>query len=93
MEPDGNGGGCLFLLTLGTSVSPSTILTRQYSIKAINTKMVQTDINASTAFKYETGGKDACDLACCVDRVSSEVTPKVTLAGAASGLIQNETHF
>lgn len=55
--------------------------------------MVQTDINASTAFKYETGGKDACDLACCVDRVSSEVTPKVTLAGAASGLIQNETHF
>lgn len=50
-------------------------------------------MNASTAFKYETGGKLACDLACCVDNVSREVTPNVTRAGAASGLIQNETHF
>lgn len=55
--------------------------------------MVQTDMNASTAFKYDTGGKDACDFACCVDSVSNDVTPNVTLAGAASGLIQNETHF
>lgn len=54
--------------------------------------IVQTDINASTAFRYETGGKDAWDLACCVDSVSKEVTPSVTRAGAASGLIQNETH-
>ena len=54
---------------------------------------MQTDMNASTAFKYETGGKLACDLACCVDNVSREVTPNVTRAGAASGLIQNETHF
>jgi hypothetical protein len=71
---------------------PSTILTRQYSINAMNTKIVQTDMKASTAFKYDTGGKLACDFACCVDRVSSDVTPSVTRAGAASGLIQNETH-
>lgn len=32
-----------------SSVLPSTILTKQYSIKAINTKTVQTDIKASTA--------------------------------------------
>lgn len=50
-------------------------------------------MNASTAFKYETGGNAAWLLACCVDSVSNEVTPNVTLAGAASGLIQNETHF
>jgi len=31
-------------------------------------------------------------LACWVDKVSSDVTPKVTRAGAASGLIQNDTH-
>lgn len=92
MEPDG-GGGCLFLLILGIVVSPSTIFTKQYSINAMNTNMVQTDINASTAFKYDTGGNDACDLACCVDSVSSDVTPNVTLAGAASGFIQNDTHF
>lgn len=68
------------------------MLTRQYSISAINTKIVQTDMNASTAFKYETGGKLACDFACCVDKVSNDVTPNVTRAGAASGLIQKETH-
>lgn len=39
---------------------------------------MQTDIKASTAFKYETGGREACDLACCVESVSSEVTPNVT---------------
>lgn len=53
---------------------------------------VQADMNASTAFKYDTGGKEACDLACWVDKVRSEVTPRVTRAGAASGLIQKETH-
>lgn len=90
-EPDAPPG-CLFLFTFGSVVSPSTIFTMQYSINAINTNIVQTDINASTAFKYDTGGRDACDLACCVDNVRRDVTPNVTLAGAASGLIQNETH-
>ena len=37
---------------------------------------------------YETGGNDFWLLACCVDRVSKLVTPRVTLAGTASGLIQ-----
>lgn len=73
-------------------MSPSTILTKQYSMRAMNTKIVHTDIKASTAFKYDTGGRDACDLACCVDSVSNDVTPRVTLAGAASGLIQKLTH-
>lgn len=54
---------------------------------------MQTDIKASTAFKYDTGGNDACDFACCVESVSKDVTPSVTLAGAASGFIQNETHL
>lgn len=58
----------------------------------MNTNIVQTDMNASTAFKYDTGGNEACDFACCVDNVSNDVTPSVTRAGAASGLIQNETH-
>lgn len=84
--------GCLFLFIFGIVVSPKTMLTRQYSINAMNTKIVQTDMNASTAFKYDTGGRDACDLACCVDNVSNDVTPSVTLAGAASGFIQNDTH-
>lgn len=53
----GAGGGGLN--AGGASESPRTIFTRQYSINAINTKIVQTDIKASTAFKYETGGKDA----------------------------------
>jgi len=53
---------------------------------------VQADMNASTAFRYDTGGREAWDLACWVDRVSSDVTPRVTRAGAASGLIQNDTH-
>lgn len=57
----------------------------------VRTHIVQTDIKASTAFRYDTGGKLACDLACCVESVSSDVTPNVTLAGAASGLIQKET--
>ena len=39
---------------------------------------------------YETGGKDFWLLACCVDNVSKLVTPKVTLAGTASGLIQKD---
>lgn len=63
------------------------MFTKQYSIKAMNTKTVQTDMNASTAFKYETGGKLAWDFACCVDSVRREVTPKVTRAGAASNFI------
>lgn len=53
---------------------------------------VHADINVSTAFRYETGGKAAWDFACCVDRVRRDVTPNVTRAGAASGFIQNETH-
>lgn len=56
------------------------------------TYTVHADINVSTAFRYETGGNAACDLACCVDSVRRDVTPSVTRAGAASGLIQNETH-
>lgn len=88
------GGIILFLFFsgLGMAQSPSTIFTKQYSIRAMNTKIVHTDINASTAFKYDTGGNDACDFACCVDKVKSDVTPRVTRAGAASGFIQNETH-
>jgi len=46
----------------------------------------------STALRYETGGKEAWDLACCVDNVRRDVTPSVTLAGAASGWIQKDTH-
>lgn len=57
------------------------------------TYTVHADIKVSTAFKYETGGNAAWDLACCVDSVNSDVTPNVTRAGAASGFIQNETHF
>ena len=34
---------------------------------------------------YETGGKDFWLLACWVERVSSDVTPRVTRAGTASG--------
>lgn len=56
------------------------------------TYTVQADIKASTALIYETGGNADCDLACCVDKVSNDVTPNVTRAGAASGLIQNEIH-
>ncbi len=41
-------------------------------------------------FIYETGGRDFWLLACWVERVSREVTPRVTLAGTASGLIQKE---
>lgn len=88
---DGGGGGGGGFTTVG-SESPRTMFTRQYSINAMNTNTVQTDIKASTAFKYETGGNEAWLLACCVDRVSNEVTPRVTLAGAASGFIQNDTH-
>ena len=39
---------------------------------------------------YDTGGSDFWLLACWVDNVSKLVTPKVTLAGTASGLIQKE---
>lgn len=89
LEAVGGGGGAGFG---GASESPRTMFTRQYSIRAMNTNTVQTDMKASMAFKYETGGKEAWLLACCVDRVSNEVTPRVTLAGAASGFIQNDTH-
>lgn len=57
------------------------------------TYTVHADINVSTAFRYETGGNAACDLACWVDNVKRDVTPSVTRAGAASGFIQNETHY
>lgn len=89
LEEGGGGGGAGFG---GVSESPRTMFTRQYSINAMNTNTVQTDMKASTAFRYETGGRDAWLLACCVERVSKEVTPSVTLAGAASGFIQKETH-
>ena len=39
---------------------------------------------------YETGGRDFWLFACCVERVRRLVTPSVTLAGTASGLIQKE---
>ncbi len=41
-------------------------------------------------FIYETSGRDFWLLVCWVERVSREVTPRVTLAGTASGLIQKE---
>lgn len=91
-DDDGGGGGGGGGFAAGASESPRTMFTRQYSISAMNTNTVQTDMKASTAFRYETGGNEAWLLACCVDRVSSDVTPRVTLAGAASGLIQNDTH-
>lgn len=90
LEDGGGGGGAGF--AAGVSESPRTMFTRQYSISAMNTNTVQTDMKASTAFRYETGGKEAWLLACCVERVSNEVTPRVTRAGAASGFIQNDTH-
>lgn len=46
-------------LAAGASESPRTMFTRQYSINAMKTKIVHTDMKASTAFKYETGGKEA----------------------------------
>lgn len=56
----GFGGGLPGLTFLGglgiASESPSTMFTKQNSIRAMNTNIVQTDINASTAFRYETGG-------------------------------------
>ena len=90
LEHGGGGGGAGF--AVGVSKSPRTMFTRQYSISAMNTNTVQTDMKASTAFRYETGGKEAWLLACCVESVSNEVTPKVTRAGAASGFIQNDIH-
>ena len=59
VDEEGGGGGGGGGFGAGRSESPSTIFTKQYSIKAINTNIVHTDIKASTAFKYETGGKDA----------------------------------
>jgi hypothetical protein len=44
----------------------------------------------NSTFIYETGGRDFWLLAWWVERVSREVTPRVTLAGTASGLIQKE---
>lgn len=57
LQDGGGGGGGGF--AAGASESPRTMFTRQYSINAMNTNIVQTDMNASTAFKYETGGRDA----------------------------------
>ncbi|CAG0900418.1 unnamed protein product [Darwinula stevensoni] len=51
------------------------------------------DMKMSMALMYETGGREAWDFACWVDRVRRDVTPKVTRAGAASGFIQKDTHF
>lgn len=90
-EAAGAGGGGGF--AGGASESPSTMFTRQYSINAMNTKIVHIDIKASTALRYETGGNDAWLFACWVESVSNEVTPKVTRAGAASGFIQKDTHW
>lgn len=56
------------------------------------TNTVQEDMKMSMALMYDTGGRDFCDWACCVDSVSRLVTHRVTLAGTASGLIQNEIH-
>lgn len=47
----GGGGGGFGKFGFGRDESPRTILTKQYSINAINTNTVHTDINASTAFK------------------------------------------
>ena len=47
-------------------------------------------LNIGLTFMYETGGNDFWLLACCVERVSRLVTPRVTRAGTASGLIQKE---
>lgn len=49
-------------------------------------------IRSPYTLMYETGGKAFCELACCVCSVSNDVTPSVTLAGTASGRIQNEIH-
>ncbi|KYN18546.1 hypothetical protein ALC57_09226 [Trachymyrmex cornetzi] len=57
LEHGGGGGGAGF--AVGVSESPRTMFTRQYSISAMNTNTVQTDMKASTAFRYETGGKEA----------------------------------
>ena len=48
-EVVGGGGGGGF--AGGASESPRTMFTKQYSIKAMNTNIVHTDINASTAFR------------------------------------------
>lgn len=68
------------------------MLTKQNSTKTMNTNIVLIDINASTIFIYETGGSEACDLACCVDNVNSVVTPSVMRAGSAVGFIQKLIH-
>ena len=80
-----------FLSLLSISLmSPIITLTKAYSMRLKKTKRVQEDINMSMAFIYETGGSDFWLLACWVERVRREVTPRVTLAGTASGLIQKE---
>lgn len=56
----------------------------------MNTNTVQEDIQTSMALTYETGGKDDWDWVFWVAKVRRLVTPKVTLAGMASGRIQNE---
>ena len=73
-----------------SAMSPMTMLTSAYSIKERKTKTVQPDMKTSMALMYDTGGSDFWLLACWVDRVSKLVTPRVTLAVTASGLIQKE---
>lgn len=48
LEEGGGGGGAGFG---GVSESPRTMFTKQYSINAMNTNTVQTDMKASTAFR------------------------------------------
>jgi len=42
---------------------------------------------------YDTGGRDFWLLACWVERVSSEVTPRVTRAGTASGCTRTKPNL
>lgn len=83
---------CFVTALFGMALSPRMMFTKQISISDMNTKIVLVDINVSTVFKYDTGGSDACDLACWVDRVSSDVTPSDKRAAIASGFTQNDIH-
>ena len=58
----------------------------------IRAQFIINRIRDEFTFIYDTGGKDFWLFACWVDNVSKLVTPNVTLAGTASGLIQNEIH-
>jgi len=72
------------------ATGPIKLLTTANSIRERNTNTEQDDIQTSIALTYETGGSDCCDWVFWVARVSSEVTPRVTRAGIASGFIQND---